>query len=80
VIPWKPLFTARMKAQAGRFRHTTLGIGAFAHESLIASFGRISYSQFTQDHMPTVYPTGRAEVTFATEDGRELKGKVDFQF
>lgn len=54
------------------FTRAKLGRGAFEHEGLICSFGRIAYSRFSKQ--PTT-STGKVRVKFQLANGRVLEGE-----
>ena len=72
-----PLFSTRIAIRRASFRRSKVGLGAFEHEVIMFSVGRIAYSSFSK--RPSEM-TGKAQVTFVTEDGRSLKGEETIIF
>jgi hypothetical protein len=73
----KPLFSTRVAVPRSSFRRAKVGLGAFEHEVIMFPVGRISYSSFSK--RPSEM-TGKVQATFATEDGRSLKGEETIVF
>jgi hypothetical protein len=57
------------------FTTSTVGVGAFAHEALILSLGRITWDQLTP--FPDFANHLTVSIGFTTADGRQLSGSAD---
>jgi len=73
----KTLYDQQFAIQKHFFVKTTVGTGAFEHELLLCSFGRIAYTDFTS--LPTHY-SGDVKLTFTTKSGKELVGQETMTF
>jgi hypothetical protein len=75
----RTLYTFDYNVSKSDFIETTLGIGAFAHESIILNIGRIPYS--AMNNVPeSEYAKGIVRVEFTTKDGRVLSGEESVYF
>jgi len=66
------LFSASLSVQRSTFQKAKVGLGAFEHEVILLSLGRIAYSSFSAAPKEM---TGKILVEFRTEDGHLLKGE-----
>lgn len=66
------LYTNSYKVERSHFQRATVGLGAFEHEVLLASFGRITYSDFMAQ--PVEY-SGKVKLTFTLTSGQVLSAE-----
>lgn len=68
------LFSSVLQVQKSSFRKTKVGLGAFEHEAILFSIGRVPYSDFTKTPSEI---TGEVKISFITSgsDTRLLEGK-----
>lgn len=66
-------YTRSASVSVSDFQDTTAGVGAFEHDVVLASFGRITYSALTFPPSP-IRDTFTIEVKFTTSGGKVLTG------
>jgi len=71
------LFMASLNVKKADFYKTKVGMGAFEHDAIIFSFGRIPYSAFLRKPSEM---SGKVKLEFRTPDGRVLEGEETIIF
>jgi hypothetical protein len=71
------LFWSQFPVDRESFRRAKVGMGAFEHELILFTLGRITYDRFLR--RPTEI-SGKVKVEFVTDDQRSLKGEETIIF
>ena len=69
------LYTMSYNVKKTNFQKAKVGVGAFEHEVILCSIGRIPYSSFQLYYLPEEVRTGEVNIEFQRPDGKILKGK-----
>lgn len=69
------LYNMSYTVKKTNFQKAKVGIGAFEHEVILCSIGRIPYSSFQLYYLPEEVRTGEVKLEFQRPDGKILKGK-----
>jgi hypothetical protein len=71
------LYKSSQTVSKTEFQNAKLGMGAFQHDALILSLGRLAYSELLSKPKGL---TGKVTITFTTPDKRDLKGDATVFF
>lgn len=67
-----------LDVQKKHFQKTKIGIGAFARDAIVYSFGRIPYSHF--DYVPNTTTIVKMSLMFRTKNGNVLQSNKEHVF
>lgn len=71
------LYSAKFTSQKELFERASVGRGAFEHEAILLSLGRVSYPEFP---LKPKSKYGKVQIDFQRPDGKVLKGEAEIIF